>query len=465
MSRNALEYSTIEALGKTDRLLVFYDFSGMSGRHIGVDSVSSSANYGVIENCDPASNTGIYSGVVVGVGASLADAKLYTTGTFLKDDKAHLNLSNIKVTGTNNLPYSNQSVLFDFEFNDAVTDCVLFGSLNKTSETINSEVVSGARGYNFGINDRGKLFYQGFDKGGDFIYTANSIELSRRNIVGFSLANNNLSLTKIDLLNNTTDSEDFSVDTEFISNSSGFYLGGSNEYFRTGPDGASGEYVTTRVNLKSFALFSGFLSQSSMFTISSGLIGDYFDSSSSDISSRRITGYNQVTTFKTGITGYDYQHTGSIEISTARYMLSGGFSLDTNTNTGEGDRYFEYNAFIESGIKTFSKQEVGFLKGDSGYQYLPTGEGAFDTLGLQNVEGAVGEYIEEQAISGAQKVLVKLFGSRMQTGILDEVSGVIQQPLYEDIIDGEVFISSGVEMSAESESFKKDYIYYLGERL
>lgn len=464
MSRNALEFSTIEALGKADRLLAFYDFSGMSGRHIGVESVSSSANYGVIENCDPALNTGIYSGIVVGIGASLPDAKLYTTGTFLKDDKAHLNLSNLKVE-TPNLLYSEASVLFDFEFNDIVTDCILFGSLNKESETINSEVVSGARGYNFGINDRGKLFYQGFDQGGDFIYTANSIELSRRNIVGFSLANNNLSLTRIDLLNNTTDSEDFFVDTEFISNSSEFYLGGSNEYFRTGPDGASGEYVTSRVNLKSFALFSGFLPQSSMFTISSGLIGDYFDASSSDISSRRITGYNQITTFKTGITGYDYQNTSDISISKGRNMLSGGFSFDTNTNTGEGDRYFEYNAFIESGIKTFSKQEVGFLKGDSGYQYLPTGDGAFDTLGLQNVEGAVGEYIEEQAISGAQKVLVKLFSSRIQTGILDEVSGVIQQPVYEDIIDGEVFVSSGVEMNAESELFKKDYIYYLGERL
>ena len=463
MSRNALEVSTIEALGKLDRLLVFYDFSGMSGRHIG-NELDGGLNYSVIENCEPANDTGLYSGIVVGVGGSIPDVKLFATGTFLKDDKAHLNLSNLKVE-TPNLLYPEASILFDFEFNDFVTDCVLFGSLNKTSETINSEVVSGARGYNFGINDRGKLFYQGFDKGGDFIYTANSIELSRRNIVGFSLGNHNLSLTKIDVLNNTTESEDFSLDTDFIANSSEFYLGGSNEYFRTSADGASGEYVTSNVNLKSFALFSGFLPQSSMFTISSGLVGDYFDSSSSDISSRRITGYNQITTFKTGITGYDYENTSDISISTGRYMLSGGFSYDSNTNTGEGDRYFEFYAFNESGIKTFSKQEVGFLKGDSGYQYLPTGEGAFDTLGLQNVEGAVGEYIEEQAISGAQKVLVKLFGSRIQTGVLEEVSGVVQQPLYEDIIDGEVFVSSGVKMGAESELFKKDYIYYLGERL
>ena len=156
MSRNALEFSTIEALGKTDRLLTFYDFSGMSGRHIGVESITSSVNYGVIENCDPALNTGIYSGIVVGVGATLADAKVYTTGTFLKEDKADLNLSNVKVE-TPNLLYSEASVLFDFEFNDIITDCILFGSLNKTSEAINSEVVSGAKGYNFGINDRGKL--------------------------------------------------------------------------------------------------------------------------------------------------------------------------------------------------------------------------------------------------------------------------------------------------------------------
>tara|TARA_R100000734_G_C3316894_1_gene109633 strand:+ start:842 stop:2236 length:1395 start_codon:yes stop_codon:yes gene_type:complete len=464
MSRNALQFSTIESLGDTNRLLVFYDFSGMSGRHIGVDSIDASANYGVIENCDPALNTGIYSGIVVGLGTNLANAKVFTTGTFLRGDKADLNLSNIKVE-TPDLLYSEASVLFDFEFNDFVTDCVLFGSLNKTSDVINSEVVTGAKGYNFGITDRGKLFYQGFDKGGDFIHTADSIELSRRNIVGFSLGNNNLSITRIDTLNNIAESESFSLNTDFIANSSEFYLGGSNEYFRTGPLGASGEHITSRVNLKSFALLSGYLPESSMFGISSGLVGNYFDSTSTEISSRRITGYEQITTYKTGITGYDYENTSSINISKGRYMLSGGFTLDDTTNTGEGDRYFEYTSFIESGIKTFSKQEVGFLKQDSGYQYLPTGEGAFDTLGLQNVDGAVNEYLEDQTISGAQKVLVKLFGSRMQTGILEEVSGVRQEPIYENMTDGKVFVNSGVTMGLDAESFKKDFIYYLGQRL
>tara|TARA_Y100000401_G_scaffold40129_1_gene30500 strand:+ start:15953 stop:17332 length:1380 start_codon:yes stop_codon:yes gene_type:complete len=459
MSRNALQYAIEETLGGQNRLLTFYDFSGMSGRHIG-SKTEGASHYAVIENCDPSKDTGIYSGIVVGVGASAASSKVFATGEFLNGDKARLNLSNLKVE-TSDLLYSSISTIFDFEFNDTVSDCILFGSLNKTSQTINGEVITGAKGYNFGINDRGKLFYQGFDGGGDFIYTANSVDLSKRNIVGFSLGNNFLSINKVDLLNSSVESEDFFIDTDFIANSSEFFLGGSDQYFR----GSSGEDTTSRVSLNSFALFSGYVSDGSMFSISSGLVGNYFDGTSTNIENRRITGYNQTTVYKTGITGYDYQNTGDINLSTGRYMLSGGFSLDSATFTGEGDRYLEYHSFTESGVKTFYKQEVGFLYPPSGYQYLPTGEGAFDTLGLQNVTAAVAEFAEEQTISGSQKVLVQLFGSRIQTGILEEVSGVIQEPLYENIIDGKSFTRSGINMNINSDLFMKDYIYYLGERL
>jgi hypothetical protein len=68
-----------------------------------------------------------------------------------------------------------------------VTGGVLFGSLDKsTSETINGEVITGSKGYNFGVTDRGNLFYQGFDRGGDYIYVASDIELAKRNIISFS---------------------------------------------------------------------------------------------------------------------------------------------------------------------------------------------------------------------------------------------------------------------------------------
>jgi hypothetical protein len=120
----------------------------------------------------------------------------------------------------------------------------------------------------------------------------------------------------------------------------------------------------------------------------------------------------------------------------------------------------------DSGVKGFVKEEVGYLHPDSGYQYLPTGEkSAFDTLGLQNVEGAVNEYIEQRGTSGAATVSVQLFGSRFQTGVLSGISGVIQTPLYETIINAPSISTSGIRLEGLSVKFKKNYIYYLGNRL
>ena len=58
-------------------------------------------------------------------------------------------------------------------------------------------MVTGAKGYNLGINDRGNLFYQGFSDEGDFIYTANSIELAKRNIIGFSMGGKQFKYYKV----------------------------------------------------------------------------------------------------------------------------------------------------------------------------------------------------------------------------------------------------------------------------
>jgi hypothetical protein len=86
-------------------------------------------------------------------------------------------------------------------------------------------------------------------------------------------------------------------------------------------------------------------------------------------------------------------------------------------------------------------------------------------LGLQDVEGAVAEYIEQRGISGAATVSVQLFGSRIQTGVLDKISGVIQEPMYETVIDTPKSNDSGIRMDVSGEYLKKDYIYYLGDRI
>lgn len=462
MSEKGLNYSLTESLGNNNDLLVFYNFSGLSGRHIGIDN-RAGTKYSVIENCEPANDTGIYSGIVVGLGSTTnAGAKQLTTGTFLINDKADLSESNLQITGTETVPYSNCSVIMDFEFNGEVNDCVLFGSLEKGSTTINDQVITGAKGFNFGITDRGKLFYQGFGKDGDFIYTSSDLELSKRNIISFSLGFNQVTMCKYDFFNQQIDKDDFNVDTSYIANNEDFYIGGSNQYFR----GTNGEFKTSNVSLNSFALLSGYISPNTIFGLGSGMIGNYFTSSEAATTETRITGYHQTTVYETGITGYDYEDTGSLNLSTGRGMLTGNFSYDSNTNTGEGDRYFVYRFFDVNQVTGFVKEEVGFLHPDSGYQYLPTGDtSAFDTLGLQDVEGAVAEYIEQRGISGAATISVQLFGSRIQTGVLDKISGVIQEPMYETVIDTPKSNNSGIRMDVSGEYLKKDYIYYLGDRI
>ena len=465
MSEKGLNYSLRDTLGDNENLFVFYDFSGLSNGNIGIDNRGPSLNYAVIENSEPAIDTEVYSGVLVGLGSTVQAVTTFATGEFLLNDKGNLSKSNLQITGTDLFPYSNCSVILDFEFNGEASDCVLFGSLEKGSSTINDEIITGARGFNFGVTDRGKLFYQGFGRDGDFIYTSSELELSKRNIVSFSLGFNQLTMCRYDFLNQEIEKDDFSLDTldtSFIANNSGFYIGGSDQYFR----GNNGFFETSDISLNSFALLSGYISPSTIFSLGSGMIGNYFNEVVPATTDSRITGYDQTVVYKTGITGYDYKDTGSVNLSTGRDMLTGNFIYQTTANIEEGDRYFVYRSCDVGDTTNFVKEEIGFLHPDSGYQYLPTGDtSAFDTLGLQDVEGAIGQYIEHRGISGAAEISVQLFGSRMQAGTLDEISGVVQTPRYETVITIPELDNSGIRMDVSSEDLGKNYIYYLGERI
>ena len=467
MSASGLHYGMQEAFGSTERLLTYYEFSGMSGRHIGNEEDSNSLNYGVVENCDPAHNTGLYSGVTTFGFATPALAKKFTTGTVLAENNLNLKESNIEVASSGDtfaIDFSNLSTLIDFQFDGEISDSVLFGSLEKISNTVDSQVITGAKGYNFGVTSRGKLFYQGFDRGGDFIHVANSIDLAKRNVVGFSVGNNTLSLSRFDYLNNVIQTEAFDIDTNFISdNTERFYLGGSPQYYK--PFAPSGEYRNaTGVRMNSFCLLSGYLGPSIGMTLGSGLIGTFFENLTAGTQKEVITGYSQVVTFKTGITGYNYETTGILNISTGQYMRTGDLVADGTVNKEEGELYFQYNTFELNGVTTFNKEQVGYLHPLSGYQYLPSGDGAHATLGLRDVEGAVSQFIEREGFSGSATVAVSLFGSRSLTGVLSEISGVSQVPIYQTVTDTPSVISSGIELSGPSDLFKKDYIYYKGVR-
>ena len=77
-----------------------------------------------------------------------------------------------------------------------------------------------------------------------------------------------------------------------------FYLGGSHQYFRGGAAGPSGEFKTSNLSLNSFCLLSGYIPPSALFSVGSGVMGNYFIDEGTTTFKRQITGYDQTIVYK-----------------------------------------------------------------------------------------------------------------------------------------------------------------------
>lgn len=458
MSTSGVQYAINHNFTSNAPLLIYYDFSSGTGTTLSFTSDVDAR----VDNQEPAVNTTPYAGVIINSRAGTETAaKTYATGAFLSENKARLSASNIKVDASN-LNFNSLTAIFDFEFDTAhpVTGGVLFGALEKTLETINGEIITGSKGYNFGITDRGKLYYQGFDRHGDFIHVASEIELSKRNLISFSLDSNTLEVARVDYLNEKIHSQNYTVDTSFIANSDNFYLGGSNTFYKT----SSPSDTTFSGFINEFALISGYISTDIVKSIGSGMIGEYFFSSGAATTKEQITGYSETIIYKTGITGYDFNQTGLLTITTGRDMQTGSFASDSTSSINEGDKYFKFYTLDNGDVKTFYKEEIGFLDPDSGFNYAPTGSGAFATLGLNNITGVINTFAETTGVDDAGNITIKLYESIVQTGTLNEISGITTTALTETINVPAIPVS-GITLSGNSEDLKKDYIYYMGQRL
>ena len=176
-----------------------------------------------------------------------------------------------------------------------------------------------------------------------------------------------------------------------------------------------------------------------------------------------MTGYRQTTVYETGITGYSYDITGTIEVLTGREMLTGSLTAGTPHDTGEGARYFKYYTLNNGDVETAYKEELGFLHPDSGYQYLPTGDGAFATLGLRPVSGDITPYAITEGIKTGGSVFINLYGSVAQTGITSNVSGVAQTAVTQTLTIP-ALDTSGINLLGDSEFLKKKlYLFFRRE--
>lgn len=454
MSDTGLYFKMQESLGSNKRLSAFYDFGSSSE----IDSLGAGSEFtGVLVNSPLSNNGNIHSGYSLASFGSSSSAAENKLSAMISGDKFPLYSGNFKIP-LDGLNANNISAIIDFEFNGSVDDGILLGCFKKNTETIGSTTIKNSEGFNVGVTDRGHLFCQTFGENGDAIDVITSIELSKRNVIGLSISDSSLSLSRFDYFNGLVRSVEIPVDENYTSHTESLVFGGSNTYFRS----TESSDETFSGSLNSVALFSGFFDEQFLKELGEGIIGDYSYAAPVETQRVRTTGYNETIIYKTGITGYNYQSTGTLTIVTGREYIEGSFSTDSSASKEEGERYYKYYTLNNGDSQTFYKEELGKLHSNSGYVYYPTGEDAFDTLGLNNISESIQTYTETSGIKH-DTITIDLYGKSPLTGTLSEISGVSRTALQETY---SVFTtaSSGVILSGDSEDLKKNFIYYMGDR-
>ena len=458
MSASGLNYVINESLGSNERLLAYYDFTKYPNGNIGTTLNENGVYYGYISNQYPAINTGIFKAYVINAASYNQAEALTFTNQFWDTGYGELTSFNLNLVTDTGLIFNDMSALFDIEFNN-MRHGVLFGSLSESAYYYDNKSIRGFKGFNFGINSRGKLFFQCYDGSGKAVYTANNIEVAKRNIISFSVGYNEVEISRFDYYNNAIQSEKFDINTSYIDQNQNFYIGGSEDYFSTFAEVSTPTFYH---NLYQMAIISGYNSPELLMNLGSGLFGDYIYITGIQSTTNTITGYTSTPVYLSGVTGYESRVTGTFSINVSQFP-TGTFVASSTQSKKEGERYYKYYSFNNGAFKTYYKEEVGFLTETGAYKYLPTGQNAYDTLGLQNANNLISGYTEINGYS-TSGLSINLYGTFPVTGLTTTLSGIVKTPLY--VQDSSQLLDiSGISISGISSNFKKNYIYYMGERL
>jgi hypothetical protein len=455
MSAQALDYQLKQYFGLDDNpLLVYYDFEKNN-----VFTVQSGSVYqSYLRNIYPASMTGVYDAKIINASGSTSQEALdLTTGLnkFINSTgDGDFTKNYIEISGSSSIPLKDCSYIFSIE-PTLSENGVIFGAYEDFLETIDGFQVNYTKGFNLGVNDRGKLFFNSSSTHGEYCFVANDIELSEKNVVGLNFTNSSCKIFRFDYLNNEVESQEFYFDASIMEDNN-IYLGSSKKYFRNPQENLYSGIIDD------FAIFSGQVPENYLFEISKAFVAEYYENPGEVSTVEVISGYATEYIYKTGITG-----TQSI-ITGYDYVKSGidSYQLVENETTitlpGEGNRYFTSRDLSGSSVKY--SEEVGLLLSGSPYDfnYDPNGENALSTLGLQSGEKTVTNS-EYQWVQTEVTVEVPLYQTIYLTGTTNEISGVINTPIYTTgYITGAG--ESGILISSDTIKLQKDYIYFMGQR-
>ena len=449
MSENALRYVlNRHYLSQDNSLKVFYDFTS------GTDGYQIIGSSGVINNMLPAANTGTNRALLTHLGGSDPIA-FKVTGKFLANSgQGDLSYSNLRISGDLGSNLNDISFLFSFQ-EKRVQDGIIFGSMQESVATVGGREIIGVSGYNIGVNDNNKLFFQHRDRRGGYIYTANEIPLAQRNIVSFSVGDGSIEFSRFDYTTKKTHSQKFPVNSSSISNSNRMYLGGSPYFYKT----ASGEATTFSGLLNEFLIFSGALPNYVLYELGSGLIGDYSSTGSSTLTfSSNLTGFQRTLLYPTGVTGYSLTLGTQVDAPLSGIQKVFGQGV-TPTELAEGTVFL--SGFTLTGLGDVYLEKQGLIIQGSPFTYLPTGSEAYDTLGLQVQSATVDVYSTTLSYLSPNTTGMLVAYAVGLTGYLKEASGYLETPLYETI-SGISVGQSGLSINPTNLSnYRFDYLKFL----
>ena len=298
---------------------------------------------GVVMNVPPSSTVGHTGFVIDATGATEAEAGSKLDTFFLnKKSGVDLRFSSIKFDSFVNEGFMSPddfeteiSFLFSFEKTQRKNG-IIFANLNKESFSNDQVSFNYGKGFNIGVNDRNKLFFQSIDSDvGEYVLVAEDLELANKNIcsatvspyqVSFSLYN----LSDDDFENQTLRTDSKIQNLEYTGN---FYLGKSDHYIREG-NSFSGY-------LDQFMMITGVHSPTDLKAVASGFVATGSPISGASYIDTVITGSEVSLVNPIGITGYQAFITGFQEVITDSELIE--FTLIQNEFTPltlkDGDRF------------------------------------------------------------------------------------------------------------------------------
>lgn len=424
--------------GGTGSVLLYYD--GQTG---------SLNNSGALLNVSPSSTVGSYTGVID-----------KTISTFYLNEISGCDLSYAPVKFgpfSNNLVNSgdrNTELTFLFSFEKKRNDAgILFGSLVRDTYLDGSPW---GRGFNIGVNSRNQLFFQGINEThGEYILTADNIELANKNICSVSVSPYNVTVSKYRLADDDFETQSLFPNSQIQNAADSYYLGASPTFYR-GFHSFSGY-------LDKFMVISGYQNSSDLKCISSGFVSTGVPVSGQSYLDSSVTGYNIELIYRSGITGFEPYITGYQQVRTSNTLIEFTLVEDmTPFGRTDGERFLTGYS-LPSSMGSYL-EETSFLIPNLGYS--TTGDNPFATLGLTDTSGLITRYTLQTAKSVTTTGIIPLYNFRPITGaLLDQATGFQKTILTGTSVREGTIVTNMSLFEERTLLYRPDYLYYMEERL